>query len=75
MCAYTDLTIKRGFAYWSVLYPVEGNEQLIAAFSNSEHISPKDLFGPEYAEERVIGTGMMPVEKLTQFCGLRRQPP
>jgi hypothetical protein len=75
MCAYTDLAIKRGFAYWSVLYPTEGSEQLIAGFSNSERTSPKDLFGSEYAEEGVTGKDRMPLEMLARFCGLRRQAP
>lgn len=72
MCAYTDLTMKRGFTHWTVMYPAEGSEVVVIGFSNSPNASPKDLLGPEYVTERVVGKDMTPVESLIRFCGLRR---
>ena len=72
MCVYTDLAIKREFRYWTVMYPVEGNEVLVVGFSNSPTTSPKEVLGSEFDKERVIGEDMMPVEKFVAFCGIRR---
>jgi|GEM_PF-2813567 len=72
MCAYTDLALKRGFSHWAVLYPPEGSEVVSVGFSNSPATSPREVVGPEYAEERMLGKGMTPTEKFMVFCGLRK---
>ena len=72
MCVYAELVIMRGFKYWSVMYPDEGSETLIVGFSNSATTSPKEVIGPQFAKERVVGDQMMPVEKFVTFCGMRR---
>ncbi len=72
MCAYTDLSIKRGFSHWAVMYPEEKNDVLVVGFSNSGSTSPRELFGPEFDKERVLGEEMMPVTKLLAFCGMKR---
>lgn len=72
MCAYTDLSIKRGFSHWAVMYPEEKKDVLVVGFSNSASTSPKELFGPEFDKERVLGDDMMPVAKLLAFCGMKR---
>jgi hypothetical protein len=72
MCAYTDLAIKRGFSYWSVMYPKQDNETLVVAFSNSPATSPKSLFAEEFNKDRVVGEQMFPVEKFVSPCGIRR---
>lgn len=72
MCAYTDLAIKRGFSHWSVMYPEDDKDILVVAFSNSASSVPKELFGPEFNKERVLGDEMMPIAKLLAFCGMKR---
>ena len=71
MCVYTELAIMRGFKYWSVMYPAEGSETLIVGFSNSATTSPKDVIGPQYVKERILGDPMSPVEAYVAFCGFR----
>ena len=73
MCGFTELAIQRGFEFWSVMYPAEGSELLILGLSNSSKALPKDLMGDDYVAERVLGNGMVPVEKFVKFCGLRRE--
>jgi hypothetical protein len=36
MCADTDLAMKRGFAFWAVLYPTPPSEELVLGFPKSE---------------------------------------
>ena len=70
MCAYTDLAIKRGFSYWSVMYPTPDNETLVVAFTNSSEALPKDLFDAEFDKDRNIGVGQ--VDKFVVICGMKR---
>ena len=72
MCVYTDLAFKRGFTHWVVAYPPDGSEIIVLGLSNAPEASPKELLGPDYAEERMLGKGMVPVEKFIAFCGLRK---
>jgi len=72
MCAYTDLTLKRGFSHWAVMYPAEPSEIVVVGFSNSLATLPKDTIGPEYVEKRMLGKGMTSVETFLTFCGLRK---
>jgi hypothetical protein len=70
MCAFTDLAAKRGFKYWTVVYPPEGPGQshLVVAFSNSEHASPAELLGPDFVAERLLDEEMSSVEMFESFC-------
>lgn len=68
MCAYTDLAIKRGFSYWTVLDPAEGSDLLVIGFSKSAGISPKDVLGPAYVSDRA-SDDMTPVASFMAFCG------
>ena len=70
MCVYTDLAIKRGFSNWSVIYPEEKDDVLVVAFSNASGASPKEIFGAEYQQERVLGNNMMPTSKMMALCGM-----
>jgi hypothetical protein len=72
MCAYTDLAIKRGFSHWFVVYPPENNDILVVGFSNSPNVSPKELLGSDFNIERALGEAVIPVEKFTPMCGMRR---
>lgn len=71
MCAYTDLSIKRGFSHWAVMYPEEKKDVLVVGFSNSASTLPKELFGPEFDKKRVLGDEMTPVAKFLAFCGMK----
>jgi hypothetical protein len=70
MCIYTELAMKRGFKYWTVVYPPEkpGQDQLVMAFSNSEKISPATLLGADFVAERTFGEEMNPVVVFQSFC-------
>ncbi len=70
MCAFTELAKKRGFSFWTVVYPPENSSQtqLVVAFSNSENASPAELLGQDFVAELTLGDGMTPVEVLESFC-------
>lgn len=70
MCAYTDLAIKRGFKYWTALYPVEGKDVVIVALAQTTLATPKSLLGDDYDEARLLGKEITPVERFRAFCGL-----
>jgi hypothetical protein len=73
MCAYTDLAVKRGFKYWSVIYPEKGSEVLIVGFPQSENEDLKKTLGSEFSGTRVIPEKPAPVEMLKrQLCGSLR---
>lgn len=72
MCAYTDLTMKRGFTHWTVMYPTRDSNILIIGFSNSSNTSPKDLIGPEFVDEQIMSKDMISIENFISFCGLSR---
>jgi hypothetical protein len=73
MCTYTDLAVKRGFKFWTVMYPEEQSNVLVVGFSNSPSTSPADILGSEYKKERVVGEGLASVERSSAFCGIRQQ--
>ena len=70
MCVFTDLAMKRGFKFWTVVYPpkIPGPDQLVLAFSNSERSSPKELLGPDFAADRILGAEMNSVVVFQSFC-------
>lgn len=70
MCAYTDLTIKRGFTYWTVMYPKNHDDILLLGFSNTESTSPAQIFGKEYDSEASLDTSLYPIEPWKVFCGM-----
>ena len=72
MCAYTALAVERGFSYWYVVYPAPSSTRIVVGLSNSANASPAELLGPDYVTEFAIGQGMVPVEKMNAFCGLKR---
>jgi len=72
MCAYTALAVQREFSYWYVAYPAANSNRVVVAFSNSANSSPAELLGPDYEKELAIGEGMMPVERMSTFCGIKR---
>jgi hypothetical protein len=70
MCAFTDLAMKRGFNFWTVVYPPEHSSQtqLVVAFSNSENASPAELLGPDFVADLTLGDKMSSVEVFEKFC-------
>ncbi len=70
MCAFTELAKRRGFDFWTVVYPPEDSSlsQLVVAFSNSEDASPAELLGPDFVAELTVGDEMTSVEVLENFC-------
>lgn len=71
MCVYTDLTLKRGFSHFTVVYPPENSDVITLGFANSERAKPKQLLGKDYAPERMLGEAeeMMPVSTFSLLCG------
>ena len=72
MCAYTALAAQRGFTHWSVVYPAQGSSRVVVGFSNSLETAPSELLGEDYAKSRLLGEGMMPVQRLVSFCGIKQ---
>ncbi len=70
MCFYTALAIEREFSYWFVVYPAEGSNRVVLAFSNSALASPEDLLGSDYVKALALGKDMMPVDKMSALCGI-----
>jgi hypothetical protein len=70
MCAFTELAMKRGFKFWTVVYPPEesGEDLLVVAFSNSDRKPPAELLGSDYVSERTPGGDMASVEVFQSFC-------
>ena len=72
MCAYTDIALKRGFSYWSVVYPEAEKDVLVIAFANTPTAQPAQLLGSDFAADRMLGTDMTPTAQFMAFCGLRK---
>jgi hypothetical protein len=73
MCAYTNLAIKRGFNYWSVIYPEEGSETLIVGFPKSQNENIVKTLGSEFSGKNVVPEKPASVEVLAKtLCGMRR---
>jgi hypothetical protein len=73
MCAYTDLAIKRGFKYWSVIYPEEGSEILIVGFPKSQDENISKTIGSEFSGKNVVPEKPAAVDVLARtLCGMRR---
>ena len=72
MCAYTDIALKRGFSYWSVVYPEAEKDVLVIAFANTSTARPEQLLGSDFAADRILGTDMTATAQFMAFCGLRR---
>ncbi|PKN96206.1 MAG: hypothetical protein CVU43_21900 [Chloroflexi bacterium HGW-Chloroflexi-5] len=66
MCVYTDLTQKRGFEYWAVVYPDLSNEDLMVGFPNSKNEDIARTIAPEFGTKNALP--IMPVEKMIYFC-------
>ncbi|MFZ5775158.1 MAG: hypothetical protein ACOY3Z_06725 [Thermodesulfobacteriota bacterium] len=70
MCAYTDLAIKRGFKYWSVIYPEEGSDILIVGFPKSQEENISQTLGSEFAGKNVVPEKPASVDVLVRtLCG------
>lgn len=72
MCAYTDLSVKRGFSHWFVSYPPGDSEVLVVGFTNSPSASAKEVLGKDYSAEHTLDNEPMPVEEMFPMCGMRR---
>lgn len=72
MCTYTDLAIKRGFKYWSVIYPEEGNEIVVVGFPKSQDENISKTIGSEFSEKNVVPEKPAAVDVLAgTLCGMR----
>ena len=72
MCAYTDLVVKRGFSYWTVVYPPADSDVLVVGLTNSPIITVKGLLGEDYNSELTLGDELTPVEQFFPMCRMRR---
>lgn len=66
MCVYTDLAIKRGFKFWSVVYPEAQSEDLIVGFPQSENEDIARTLGPEFGTKYALT--VTSVQKMSMFC-------
>ena len=73
MCVYTDLALKRGFKYWTVVYPKPPSEDVRVGFPNSQNENVVETLGPEFGSRDVLP--IAPVAKMVWFCNemLKRQ--
>lgn len=74
MCVYTDLAMRHGFKYWSVVYPEEANETLVLGFPQSEVEDFATTLGNEFTGERLIPQGRASSVDVmaTRLCGMQR---
>ena len=72
MCVYTDLALKRGANFWTVIYPQPPGEDLIVGFPASETENLVETLGGEFATKEKVGPA--PVEKFAVFCGIKPPP-
>ena len=54
MCMYNELAIKRGFNYWTVIYPLEPVDVFPIAFYQSESEDVAKLFGEAFIAARAF---------------------
>jgi len=73
MCVYTDLALKRGFSYWTVVYPPANSDILVIGLTNTPIITVEGLLGKDYDNERILGGTLAHVEKFFPMCGMRRE--
>jgi hypothetical protein len=66
MCVYTDLAQRRGFQYWTVVYPEPPSEDVIVGFPHSENEDIVRTLGPQFGTTKAMPT--MPVQKMVLFC-------
>ena len=73
MCAYTDMAIKRGFKYWTTVYPDETSETIVIGFYQSEDADVPGTLGSDYVASRAMPPKPASVELMaTKLCGIRR---
>src|SRR5262245_50070162 len=70
MCVYTDLALKRGFRWWTVIYPNAPSEDLLVGFLDAESQSPSQTLGPDFGGKNVLP--LASTEKYAVLCGLSR---
>ncbi len=73
MCAYTDLVVKRGFSYWTVVYPPANSDVLVVGLSNSPIVTVQGLLGKDYNSKLTLGDELMSVEHFFPMCGMHRK--
>lgn len=74
MCAYTDLAMKRGFKYWSAVYPDESNETVVVGFYLSPNADVASTLGDDYVASRAMPPNPASVEIMgTRLCGMKPQ--
>lgn len=66
MCMYNDLAAKRGFKYWTVIYPDEPMETFPIALYQNPYENVEKLLGSDYAKERAFPPEPMSVDKWRQ---------
>lgn len=71
MCAYTALAMERGFAYWTVVYPAEGDDRIVLGLSQQETDSPRELLGADFDAKRTLDNTMTAVAVMNRMCGIR----
>ncbi len=70
MCVYTDLALKRGFRWWTVVYPNAPSEEVLVGFLKAESESPTQTLGAEFEGKNVLPPA--PVEKYAVLCNMGR---
>jgi len=70
MCVYTDLALKRGFRWWTVVYPNAPSEEVLVGFLKAESESPTQTLGAEFGGKNVLPPA--PVDKYAVLCNMGR---
>jgi hypothetical protein len=71
MCVCTDLALKRGFKYWTVVYPEPPSEDVLVGFPNSPNEKVVETLGPEFGSRNALP--ITSVEKMVWFCNELRK--
>jgi hypothetical protein len=67
---YNDLAAKRGFKYWTVVYPDEPREAFPIALYNDPSESVEKILGADYAKGRAFPPVATPTTKWYEtLCG------
>lgn len=69
-CTYADLAMKRGYTYFSVVYPDTGSETVTIGLSNTPTDTPKQLLGNDYAAQRMPDKELVSTDSFAVMCSI-----
>lgn len=73
MCVYTDLAIKRGFKYWTTVYPDDSSETIVVGFYHSADANIPEALGKDYVASRAMPDRPTNVDVIgPKLCGMQK---